>query len=477
MVAHGPRSRKALTFVVGILVLSCAGCGFVRTEPAPQGPIAPLSHAGRWFTDVRGRVVMLRGTNFVQKAPPFEPGGVGFDDDDAALLAARGFNTVRLGVVFEALMPEPGRVEHAYVDRIAETARVLARHGVFVLLDFHQDGWGPATHGNGMPEWATLTDGLPNPPVGFPLYYIQNPALQRAFDNFWANRNGPDGIPLQEHYAEGLQAVASRFAAMPNVLGYEAMNEPWPGTDWVACLTGCPALEQQRLTPFYARMAAAVRAVDPRHPLFVEPFPLFNFGSAATSLPGDTPRQVLATHVYAGSEQGDLAVMDNSIAAATGDGVAVLATEWGATNDPALITRTADQFDSRLLPWLFWAYNENIIVDTQRPPTPDNVRTDVLDALTRPYPSVVNGTPTHLHFDAGTGALDFAYDAQRPDGRTAAPGLETVVTVPPPRYADGYTASVLGATITSPPCAPSLTLRNLPHAQTVSVHIEPASCR
>ena len=71
------------------------------------------------------------------------------------------------------------------------------------------------------------------------------------------------------------------------MIGYEAMNEPWPGTNWQSCVTGCPDLEAQLLAPFYARMTAAVRAVDRRHPVFVEPFVLFNFGSADTSLPGD----------------------------------------------------------------------------------------------------------------------------------------------------------------------------------------------
>ena len=42
--------------------------------------------------------------------------------------------------------------------------RVLARERIFTLVDLHQDGYGPLTHGNGFPAWATLTDGLPNPP-------------------------------------------------------------------------------------------------------------------------------------------------------------------------------------------------------------------------------------------------------------------------------------------------------------------------
>ena len=142
-----------------------------RTDPGR----GPLTHAGRWFTDVSGRVVMPRGVNVVEKSAPFYPAATGFGDDDAALLEARGFNTVRLGVVFEALMPQPGVVDAAYIEHLAETVRVLDRHGIYVLLDFHQDGWGPLTHGNGMPAWATLTDGVPNPPADFPLLLRPQP--------------------------------------------------------------------------------------------------------------------------------------------------------------------------------------------------------------------------------------------------------------------------------------------------------------
>ena len=159
------------------------------------------------------------------------------------------------------------------------------------------------------------------------------------------------------------------------------MNEPWPGENWTPCVTGCPDLEQQLLAPFYARMSEAVRTVDRRHPLYVEPFVLFNFGLAATALPGAGPAHALSTHVYALDADANLAVMQRSVEAATRDGAPVLTTEWGATNDPAVVTALADQFDSQLLPWLFWSYYENVILEPHLPATPDNLRGPVLDAL------------------------------------------------------------------------------------------------
>jgi endoglycosylceramidase len=471
------RARAGLSVVIVVFALVCGACGFVGIGPNGPRPRQPLTHAGRWFTDSSGRVVMPRGVNVVEKSAPFYPAATGFGDDDAALLEARGFNTVRLGVVFEALMPQPGVVDTAYIEHLAETVRVLDRHGISVLLDFHQDGWGPLTHGNGMPAWATLTDGVPNPNAEFPLYYVLNPAIQRAFDNFWANQPGPDGVPLQQHYATAMREIAKRFAHAPNILGYEAMNEPWPGANWAPCLTGCPDLEQQLLAPFYARMSEAVASVDRHHPVYVEPFVLFNFGSAATSLPGAGSANALSTHVYAGDDNANLAVMQRSVEAATRDGVPVLATEWGATHEPAIVTTMADQFDSQLLPWLFWAYDEDIILDMTLPPTADNLRGPVLDALTRPYPTAVNGTPTRLAFDGTSRTLEFEYSTTRPGGRPGAFWIPTTVTIPAARYPGGYAVTVTGAKVVSRPCAPSLVLLNLPRADHVTVRVTPAPCR
>ena len=442
---------------------------------SPKRPMGALGHDGRWFTDATGRVVMLRGMNFVEKWAPFTTAADGFNDDDAALLAANGFNAVRLGVPFEFLMPTPGHVDGAYLASIAKTVRILGSHNIYVLLDFHQDGWGPVTHGNGMPAWATYTDGLANPPDPFPTYYITNHALQRAFDNFWANHLGPNGVPLQTYYAQGMVAVARTFAATANVLGYEAMNEPWPGTNWSACLTGCPALEAQLLAPFYARMTAAVRTVDHRHPVFVEPFVLFNFGGADTSLPGAGTRDVLATHVYATSAAANASVMDRSVAAATRDRAALLVTEWGAITDPAAIVQTEDQFDARLVPWLWWSYNGLVVSDSNKPLVAPNLNVTVLNALTRPYPTIVNGTPTALGFDTASATLHFTYSTRRPDGGPAPDALSTAVNVPPRDYPHGYVVSAAGAYVTSPPCAHVVTLRNRPGATTVSVQITPAS--
>ena len=210
---HGRSAR--LRRVLGLAVALCL-LGAGTAQATVPGPVAPLSSEGRWLTDATGRVVLLHGVNEVEKSPPFLSSATGFGADDAEFLAAEGFNAVRLGVDFRGLMPQPGRIEQAYVDDLVRTVEELAAEGIFVLVDFHQDGFAPKYNGNGLPDWMAIDDGLPNPPDAvFPLYYMQNPAMQRAFESFWANRPGPDGVGVQDHYVEGVAAVAGASPATP----------------------------------------------------------------------------------------------------------------------------------------------------------------------------------------------------------------------------------------------------------------------
>lgn len=472
----------AVAALVAAAVLATGSGPALAAEPsASRGPSAPLGSHGRWLTDAAGRVVLLHGVNEVAKSAPYHPEAFGFGADDARFLAAQGFNAVRLGVAFEGLMPAPGRIDRAYVDAIARTVHRLQRRRIFVLLDFHQDGFGPEYRGNGFPAWMSLDDGLPNPPdATFPLYYLQNPAMQRAFESFWANRPGPGGVGLQDRFIAGLRAVVRRFARAPYVLGYELMNEPWPGAAWQPCLApGCPGLEQRLLAPFHRRATAAVRRLTRRQQVLVEPFVLFNYGRSPTSLPGRASGNALAAHSYALDVGGEDAVVDFAVAAAERDAAPVLMTEFGATTDAGTLTRLAAGFDRRLVPWLFWAYNEEIVVDRGEPASLAAVRSlDALKALVRPYPAALAGTPEELSFDATARILRLRYRPVAPGGRRYRPSVPSVVSMPRLAYPDGYTVHATGARVTSAPCAERLTLRTRPRAASVAVVATPGGhCR
>ena len=133
---------------------------------ADDGSLPPLSTTGTWLTNSDGQVVILHGVNEVYKLPPYLPSASGFSEDDAEFLAANGFNVVRLGVIWAGVEPEPGVIDTAYLASIQQTVQMLADHGIYTVVDMHQDNYSSTFQGEGAPEWATQTVGLPNPEFG-----------------------------------------------------------------------------------------------------------------------------------------------------------------------------------------------------------------------------------------------------------------------------------------------------------------------
>jgi endoglycosylceramidase len=452
----------------------------------------PPAHTGRWITDPQGRVLLPHGLNMVSKLKPYAPASTGFGDDDARFLARNGLNIVRLGVIYTAVEPQPGVYDDAYLAGIAKTVATLGKHGVYSLLDFHQDQYNERFQGEGFPDWAVQDDGLPAlPRNGFPGNYVSMPALQRAFDHLWANSAGPGGVGLADRFASAWQHVAGRFNGNANVIGYDLFNEPWPGTNYAACVTaaGCPAFDAT-LAAFQKKAISAIRKADKRHLVFYEPNVLFNFGNP-THLPdlGDA-RSGMSFHNYCGAT--DLRcvrkVMAGAVSHVRSTGDAVLLTEWGSVDTRSVLKQVPDAADAQLMPWIEWAYCgcgdptgsvppsvEALVLDPAKPPRGSNVKSAKLAALARPHPGAVAGTPLKLSFDTRSRKLSFSWSTSRAagHGRFKA-GSCTSVFVPPTIYPHGYSVSVSGARIASRASAGLLELDSLPGANRVSLRVTPA---
>jgi endoglycosylceramidase len=483
---------------------SDAGKHKPRKDKRPTAT-APLSNEGRWVVDARGRVVVLHGVNMVYKRPPYDPAVTGFGSDDARFLARHGFNNVRLGAIYGAVEPQPGLYDDAYLDRIAETLRVLARHRIFTQLDFHQDLYNERFSGEGFPDWAVIDDGVPAEPLtGFPGSYLTSPGLSRAFDNLWANRPAPDGVGLQEHYAAAWAHVAQRFAGEPYLMGYDLINEPWPGSDWPTCanVNGCPAFEQSKLAPMQQKAIDAIRAVDRNGLIWYEPVVITNFGAEHHHPDTGDPHAGLSFHIYCLTEAvgaiplpgvadtscealEEMAIV-NAIERADRNGDTLLLSEFGATDNPETITRMVERADRHMVSWQWWHYcgcddpttagpgdKQAIVSDPAQPPTGANVLADKLALIERPYPQIVAGTPTGWSFDAETKVFELDYSTTAPKGKRIRGKVKTVVYVPEIHYPDGYRVSVRGASIRSKPGSDLLVLQRTKRAQEVSVTLRP----
>ncbi|MBL7487758.1 cellulase family glycosylhydrolase [Frankia sp. AgB1.9] len=495
------RRVSGLLTLVGIVVLLVVSCGTDQPArpnrpPAPTGAVLPLGQTGRWITDAAGRVVILHGLNEVYKVAPYTPSSDGFGSDDAAFLAANGFDAVRLGVIWAAVEPQPGRFDDRYLASLADTVRVLAGHGIVALLDFHQDLYNEAFQGEGAPAWAVQDGGQPNPELGFPANYFNNPALKNAFDQFWSNAPGPDGIGLEDHLAAAWAHVAGYFRDNAAVFGYELLNEPWPGTPWPACAdthVGCPDFDT-RLTVFYQRVDTAIRRADPAKTIWFEPNLLFDVGVPTHLGTVADPRTGLAFHVYCATESvsgrsdtcpaEDGPKFANAQTYTAAHGIPELLTEFGATNDLTYLAQVIATADRDQVSWLEWAYGKErnqtsqevekqaLVYDPAQPPTGPNVNTAKLATLAEPYPRVVAGTPVSWSFTNGT--FQLVYTTRRADGTRAFPaGAETDIALPAVHFPNGYVVEVDGAKVATPASATVLRLLAQPGASRITVTVTP----
>jgi len=487
---------RSLVWPAALAALAMAG----TVAPAAAAPTPPLDHDGRWITDADGRAVILHGFNMVYKRGSYRPEDTGFGRDDARFLQRYGFNTVRLGIIYKGLEPQPPaadgtpRYRHGYLRSVARTERLLAKRRIFSLLDFHQDMFNERFEGEGWPNWQTLDDGLPShPQTGFPGNYVTMAALQRAFDHFWAN-DPAQGVRIQDAYAAAWRQVAQRFKRRRYVAGYDLLNEPWPGSVFPSCLNpaGCPGFDST-LTAFSKRVIAAIRDVDPRTLAFYEPNALFN--SSARSSHGDTgdPHAGFSFHVYCLGGAGGFTspvcavnedtVLDNADDHSRRTGDAPLVTEFGASDDLLDTRRVIDLADEHMVGWQYWHYCDcddpttsgpgvqSVVIDPSKPPRGDNVKWAKLRLLARPYPQAVAGTPTSFSFDPSTGVFELVYMTDAPGEGRLPRRVETEVRIPQINYPDGYATEVDGAEVTSRRNAPVLRLKRGRGASDVRVTV------
>jgi endoglycosylceramidase len=190
----------------------------------------PLTTQTGRFVDPQGRQVILHGINLVNKDP--EVGYLGPEDIKTFAAFRRwGFNCVRLGIIWDGLEPEPGVYNEAYLQGIDRRIAWAKANNLYVFLDMHQDLYS-VLYADGAPAWATLSDGQQHIHLGgvWSDAYFTSPAVQAALDNFWKNAPAPDGMGLQEHYARAWAILARRYADEPAVIGYDLLNEPFPGS-------------------------------------------------------------------------------------------------------------------------------------------------------------------------------------------------------------------------------------------------------
>ncbi|MEE2829267.1 MAG: cellulase family glycosylhydrolase [Myxococcota bacterium] len=258
--------------------------------PQPAEPV--LAVVGPHFVDPEGGVVILRGLNLAgnSKVPPFLPLDPVTQLDLLDALPGWGVNVLRLVFTWEAYEPEKGVYDEDYLAVLTAVADAAWERGVYVILDFHQDGFSryhAGGCGDGFPQWAAHPGASLDTPdngllcAAWAVAVAADPDVHDSFSHFYLDTTG-----VRTRYLELWGQLATHFADRPGVIGFDLMNEPW---GW----------EASELGPLYEDAAVVIRAADPGAILFIEGHASTNNGVIQTLLPEPTfDNYVYSPHFY-----------------------------------------------------------------------------------------------------------------------------------------------------------------------------------
>lgn len=401
---------KFLPLLLMLLILA-VGCekSSDQRQSAPAPSIAPFHTDGRWIKDSQNRVVIFRGINVINSVKR-APNNYNMTEADWDILYSWGFNVVRLLIIWDAIEPQRGVFNDAFFDKTDQQIKWAEARGINVILDMHQDLYGPAFNGDGAPPWASRTD-IPftwNDPWGINYFH---PAVIASYDDFWASAD------LQDHFAQSWLRAISRFKDRPIIIGYDLYNEPFFGS-------GAPwNFERDYLGPFQDRLAARIRAVDPDRIIFYEPM-IFSSGGIPTFLPPPAivGNVALAPHFYDPSlglihtnpYDGDSSRMDDMMAMRTAECVGLGNIPWllgefgiaSGANSDQYVHDIYDMFEKHMASGTYWDYGKDNYMGPLYPDGSERPR--VMD-MVRPYPVRIAGEPVSFSFDQTTKVFTLRY--------------------------------------------------------------------
>ena len=273
-----------------------------------------IDDSKNFILDNEGRYSIFHGANVVIKLPPYLPDLDKFDpymslntEYDFQVMKKLGFNSVRLGVIWEAVEKESGVYDMEYLDKVEEIINNLGERGIYTMVDAHQDVFSRNFCGEGVPYFytnqleydkkcnasivtqflgfvgacKTLEDfdfnydenGLPEiedcKKNSFSQYHFLA-EFSSAYKQFYLNKAN-----IQDKFIEFWKVVATKFKGNKYVLGYDFWNEPVPGgflEDFKNIIPGSADLYS--ILPVYRKLEKALREIDPNYILYFENTPV-----------------------------------------------------------------------------------------------------------------------------------------------------------------------------------------------------------
>ncbi|KAF3908085.1 hypothetical protein ABW21_db0205750 [Orbilia brochopaga] len=360
---------------------------------ADLSKIVRVDVASQQYIDAEGRSRHFHGTNMVNKKFPFHKDvtqfipGRSIVDQDIQLLKDLNVNLVRLGVHWAGVEPERGSYNQTYLDITHGIITKLQDNGIYTLVDQHQDVWGAQICGHGAPVWfvkpdwvvtehrmpvpqklqpfAHVLDGIPSEAdcnsIAWGTSYLTY-AVANAFGRLYNNYDN-----LGDAWAAYWSVVATNYRALPGVMGYDLMNEPWVGDHMANPLLLIPGVaDHENLEPLWNKGNSAIRKIDDTTIVFFEGV-TYDILAGFNNVPGgDGSKTAQSYHFYnppLGAQLGTIEdTIKNRITDANRLKTTGMLTEfrlWDQTDKGLAssleITRQADRY---LQSWTAWAYEE-----------------------------------------------------------------------------------------------------------------------
>jgi len=402
---------------------------------------------GTLFRDSQDRVVFLRGVDAGgrSKFAPYVPFDFPTDGYATALAAymdraqSWGINAMRVPFTWAALEPVEGQDDQSWLAMYDQLLDAAWSHGIYTIVDFHQDVYSEVFCGDGFPAWTVADAGPPEHDCpNWQLEYYQDPSVTSAFDTFWDASS-----PVQVAYGNAWDVMIARYKDKPGVLGFEPINEPGWGT------ADEPTFDATTLTAFYTTMIARMRGEAPSSLVFVDPpgldgtFVSTTLGKPAVSDGGDG--LVFAPHYY--PLTGD--VTDPSVGLQTWTklgaswNVPTFLGEFGASHDDGTalqymtdIFTAVDVLGMSATEWEYSVETEEWNGETDSLVGADGGEYPVVQAILRPFARAVAGSAITQAWDPTTQTFTLSY--------TPVAGV-TDVSVPSRVYPAGYAVTITGA--------------------------------
>jgi endoglycosylceramidase len=375
--------------------------------------------SNNWITDENNRSIILHGLNISNMAK-YADNQISWQtyNDYKRMKDEWGFNCIRLLIFWSSLEPEPGIYNQTYLDLIEERVNWSEELGLNMILDMHQDLYSKKFGGDGAPDWAVQDDGfsfkLSEP---WWINYIQ-PAVRRAFKNFWTKDE------LQDHFINTWTYVAERFTNK-SILGYEILNEPYFGT--YLPLT----FEKIHLKNFYNKVIKSIRSIDSNHYIFYEPQIMTSAGFKSYLPALNYEKVVYAPHFYQPTIHQGLPyfgfsyLIKNTLnmrnTEAENANVPWLLGEFGVMNQTygmhSYLIDILSLLNNKSASWTYWAYDYYTqdgfgILDE------NGGELNQLKYLVYPYPQKISGTPITFNYDYKNKILNLEFKNNNATGPT-----------------------------------------------------------